>query len=65
MAGKTLDDLRNSLEDVLSVLTGLQGSCQTLDEVAGVVQLALTNDGQLRLLMEQVKRAAQSKEGKR
>lgn len=45
---------RSSLEDVLEVASKLSSHCNSVEDLIGVVQLALANDGQLRLLMATV-----------
>jgi hypothetical protein len=49
-----LDAFRSDLESVLVVVKALSSVCCTPAEVAGVVQLALSNNGQLKLLVEKV-----------
>ena len=48
------DGFRDSLKDVLVVADKLSLSCLSVEEMIGMVQLALENDGQLRLLMAMV-----------
>lgn len=54
------DSFRASLEDVLVVAEKMAPVCQTVDDLAGMVKLALHNEGQFRLLMEIVTRKAKS-----
>ena len=56
---ETLEAFRGDLESVLVVVKALSGVCGTPAELAGVVQLGLNNDGQLRLLMEKVEQLRQ------
>ena len=42
---------RSSLQDVIVVAQKLSPYCKTVDELLSMVQLALENDGQLRLLI--------------
>ncbi len=48
------DSFRSSLEDVLTITEKLAFLCQNMDELNGMLKLALDNDAQLRLLMQQV-----------
>ena len=43
---------RSSLQDLIVVLEKMAPFCGTLEEAAGMANLALENDGQLRLLMK-------------
>lgn len=45
------DNYRSSLQDVIVVAQKLSPYCKTVDELLSMVQLALENDGQLRLLI--------------
>lgn len=51
---EAMDAFRGDLESVLVVIKALSNVCATPAELAGIVQLASTNDGQLRILMEKV-----------
>lgn len=53
-----LTSLRSALEDVSSVLEALAPTCDTVEEIHGVVTLAMSNDGQLRLIMQAIKTRA-------
>lgn len=45
------DKFRSSLEDVAVIVRKLSAVCLTPEEMAQMVELAQTNDGQLRVLM--------------
>ena len=49
-------DFRSSLEDVEVIINKLGGMFETTSDLLAAVQLGLTNDGQLRLLMNQFPR---------
>jgi hypothetical protein len=48
------ESFRESLKDVIVVAQMLASHCQTIEELIGMAELALENDGQLRLLMTTV-----------
>lgn len=56
MADKSLTEaeFRETLADVLAAVTRLAPVCSSLEDLTEVCQLALENDGQLRLLMNLV-----------
>ena len=45
---------RESLKDLIVIVEKLAPYCQNIEDLVGMAQLALDNDGQLRLLMKQV-----------
>lgn len=45
---------RSTLEDLLLVATKLSPYCQQTSDLVGMVQLAIDNDGQLKLLIKLV-----------
>lgn len=45
---------RSSLGDVAAIAEKLAPHCRTVEEMVGMIQLAIDNDGQLRLLMDTV-----------
>jgi len=45
---------RKSLEDVVLVAKSLSSVCGSIDELIEVVNLALTNDAQLRIVMKEI-----------
>ena len=45
------EQFRASVKDALVVLRVLGTFCETVEEAIGMGELALTNDGQLRMLM--------------
>lgn len=45
------EGFKSSLEDVVAVASKLAPFCRTVEEMIGMAQLALENEGQLRLLM--------------
>ncbi len=45
---------RSSLEDSIAVIRKLSPHCTSVDDLVGVLNLALENDGQLTLLMREV-----------
>lgn len=46
------DKWRSAIEDALTVVNKLRPLCNDLDQVAGMMQLALSNDGQLRMMIQ-------------
>lgn len=42
---------RSSLTDLITITQKLIPHCDSLEDMRGMVELALTNDGQLKLLM--------------
>lgn len=48
------ENFRASLKDVLGIIEKLSPICQSTSDLAGMVQLALENDAQLRLLIKEV-----------
>jgi len=53
----TDDKLRESLEDLLALARRLAPLCERVDELMGIVDLALTNPAQLRLLGKELQRS--------
>lgn len=49
------ESFRESLEDIVAVGEKLAGHAKSAEDLLGMCKLALTNDGQLRLLLKQVK----------
>lgn len=47
------EQLRSSIEDVISLAKKLQPICTTTQEMIEVCELALTNDAQLKMLMRE------------
>lgn len=47
----TEEQFRSSLDDVLEISKKLSNICQTPAQMCEMIELALNNDGQLRLLM--------------
>lgn len=45
------DSFRESLKDVVTIAEKLAPYCQTIDDLVSMANLALENDGQLKLLM--------------
>ncbi len=53
---KTPEQLfRDSLEDLITVAGALVGHCDSIADLVGMMELALTNDGQLSVIMALVK----------
>ena len=50
------DKFRESLEDVLVVCDRLAPVCRSVEELIGMLRLAVENDAQLRTLMGKIKR---------
>ena len=50
------DQFRSSLSDVEAILEGIAPFCDSLEEVFEILALARTNNGQLRMMMEAVKK---------
>jgi hypothetical protein len=48
------DKFRDALKDVLVIAKRLAPHCRTTEELIGVLDHALQNDGQLRLLMTKI-----------
>ena len=48
------EKFREALGDVMVIVKRLAPHCQRVDELIGVLQHAMENDGQLRLLMSRV-----------
>lgn len=48
------EQFRSALADVLAVMRKLAPLCKTVDDMVGMTQLALENDGQLALMMQAV-----------
>lgn len=59
-----IDTFRDALEAVVEIAQALHPDCDTVADLVGVVELAMANDGQLRILMGRVK-AAQTQKAKR
>lgn len=56
---KRLEDeeqFRSALHDVVTTARKLTSLCNTIDDLVGVCDLALTNDAQLRILFALLKR---------
>jgi hypothetical protein len=47
------DSFRSSLQDVVTISEKLAPHCASVEEMTGMIKLALDNDGQLRLLMRE------------
>lgn len=45
------ESFRESLKDVVTIAEKLTPYCQTIDDLVSMANLALENDGQLRLIM--------------
>lgn len=48
------ESFRKALEDVIEISSKLSSACESTAELVEVAQLALTNDGQLKLLLKEV-----------
>lgn len=48
------DQFRSGVEDALTLCRALSAHCASVEELAGLLELALTNDAQLRLLRKEV-----------
>lgn len=46
---------RSGLEDAITICKTLAAHCQTVEELIGMLELAVVNDAQMRLLIVQVK----------
>ena len=53
---------RSALEDVIPIVQKLAPVCRTVDELLGVIETALSNDAQLRILMQIVAKDVKKKE---
>lgn len=51
---KERSDFRESLKDLAVIAQKLMPFCATIEEMLSIIQLAIENDGQLRLLMNLV-----------
>lgn len=50
----TAEQVRASLEDTLLLVDRLAPLCKDFDDLVGILTLALTNDAQLKILMDRV-----------
>ena len=50
------DGFRSSLEDTITIAKQLEPLCKDVGELVGMLELSLTNDAQLKLVMNQVLR---------
>jgi hypothetical protein len=48
------ESFRQALQDVIAIVRKLSPHCKNVNELVGMAELALENDGQLALLMNQV-----------
>lgn len=48
------EGFRSSLDDTIVILESFGPECNDLNDLIGILKLALTNDSQLRLLMKKV-----------
>lgn len=48
------EQFRLALDDAVAILRKLAPLCGSVEELVGVAELAMTNDAQLRLLMDRV-----------
>lgn len=48
------DSFRDTLQDVIVVVKKLAPCCRSVNDLIGMAELAMQNDGQLFLLMEKV-----------
>ena len=46
----SIDLLRGSVEDVITIIDRLAPLCESFDELRGMLELCLTNDAQARLI---------------
>lgn len=46
---------RDSLEDLITIAGALAPHCENMKDLVGLLELAMTNDGQLSILMSLVK----------
>lgn len=49
------ESFRSSLEDLVAIAGALAPLCDSVADLVGMIELALTNDGQLNVLMTLVK----------
>lgn len=49
------ESFRSSLEDLVAIAGALAPCCDSVADLVGMIELALTNDGQLKTLMTLVK----------
>jgi hypothetical protein len=55
MQEKELDAAREAIKDSITVIEKLSPHCASFDELKGILQHAVENDAQLRLLMATIK----------
>lgn len=58
-----LDSLREVVEGTAELATALSPYCSSTADLVGMLELALANDGQLRLVAELVEKHNQRKQG--
>ena len=51
----TDEQLKEGLENLVFLVRALSGHCESTQDLIGMAELALTNDGQFKLLMSVVK----------
>ena len=56
-----VDSFRASLDDVAEIARALSHYCSSIEDLVGVVELALAHDAQLHFLMAIMKKAAEKK----
>jgi hypothetical protein len=49
-----LEQFRGCLEDMVAVVDKVRTTCESTEDLLGVMKLALTNEGQLKLLYREV-----------
>jgi len=49
-----LESFRNSLEDTISILKGVGPLCSDIDQLIDMLNLAISNDSQLQLIMAHI-----------
>lgn len=48
------DGFRSSLEDIIAISEKLASVCESIEDLVEICKLALTNDGQLKIIMNLV-----------
>ena len=54
----TIDDFRSSIEDLITIAEKLSPYCSSVEELVGLLQLALTNDAQLKMILQNLSQQA-------
>lgn len=50
----SIEDFRSSIEDLVTIADKLSGFCNSVEELVGLLNLALTNDAQLKIIIQAI-----------